>query len=306
MKDFYPEGWLFNSNENKKNMISPNNIVLSQTLGTILEGNVIMCDSEHNLTVDLGCMKGVIPRDEGAIGIREGTTRDIALISRVGRPVSFIVTAVKSDSFGRLYALLSRKAAQELCKASILENKRVGDIIDAKVTHLESFGAFCDIGCGNIALLPIDSISVSRISHSADRFKVGDNIKVIIKDISPDGRITLTHKELLGTWEENARLFSQGQTVSGVIRSIEEYGIFVELTANLAGLAEPKTNVKIGQMASVYIKNIIPEKMKIKLIIIDSFSSEYNSVSEYFYSGEHIDSFTYSPPSCPKLIETKF
>ena len=306
MKDFYPEGWLFNSNENKKNMMTPSAIVQAQTSGTILEANVIMCDSDHNLTVDLGCMKGIIPRSEGAIGIDDGTTRDIALISRVGRPVCFVVTAVRSDSYGRLYAMLSRKAAQELCKAHFLENRRVGDIIDAKVTHLESFGAFCDIGCGNVALLPIDAISVSRISHSRDRFKVGDNIKVIIKDISPDGRITLTHKELLGTWEENAEMFSQGQTVSGIVRSIEDYGVFVELTANLAGLAEPKANVKIGQMASVYIKSIIPEKMKIKLIIIDNFDTEYTGISEYFYEGEHIDNFTYSPRCCPKIIQTQF
>ena len=52
---------------------------------------------------------------------------------------------------------------------------------DAKITHLETFGAFCDIGCGNVALLPIDAISVSRISHPKDRFQVGDNIKAIVK-----------------------------------------------------------------------------------------------------------------------------
>ena len=92
--------------------------------------------------------------------------------------------------------------------------RKTGDIIDAKVTHLESFGAFCDIGCGNIALLPIDAISVSRISHPKDRFTVGDSIKVIIKSIAEDGKITLSHKELLGTWEENAAMFAPGQTVT--------------------------------------------------------------------------------------------
>ena len=42
---------------------------------------------------------------------------------------------------------------------------------------------------------------------------------------------------MLGTWAENAALFSPGQTVTGVVRSVEDYGIFVELTPNLAGLA---------------------------------------------------------------------
>ena len=104
---------------------------------------------------------------------------------------------------------------------------------------------------------PIDAISVSRISHPKDRFYVGENIKAVISNIEPGGRITLSHKELLGTWSENAQKFSQGQTVSGIVRSIENYGIFVELTSNLAGLAELKSGVKVGQSASVYIKSIM-------------------------------------------------
>lgn len=306
MKDFYPEGWLATASENKKSMLTPSALAQAQVFGTILEAEVIMCDSEHNMTVDLGCMRGLIPRTEGAIGIAEGTTRDIALISRVGKTVCFVVTALKTDKSGKLYALLSRRAAQERCRKKMLERCRAGDIINARVTHLESFGAFCDIGCGNIALLPIDAISVSRISHPRDRFNIGDNIRAVIKSVAADGRITLSHKELLGTWEENAGLFLQGQTVSGIARSVEEYGVFVELTANLAGLAEPRENVYIGQQASVFIKSIIPEKMKVKLIIIDSFDSDFKGGIRYFYEGGHISRFDYSPQCSSKKLFTVF
>lgn len=306
MKDYYPEGTLINTDENKKYMVNEAALCLAQSLKIILESNVIMCDAEHNLVVDLGCMKGIIPRDEGAIGIKEGKTRDIALISRVGRSVCFVVIGFSTDYMGRKYAVLSRRVAQQKCLDYILDNKHSGDIIDARITHLESFGAFCDIGCGNVALLPIDAISVSRISHPKDRFFVGDNIKAIIKNIDSDNKVTLSHKELLGTWQENAAIFSQGQTVSGVVRSIEDYGIFVELTPNLAGLAEPKENVRVGQTASVYIKSIIPEKMKIKLIIIDCFDTVYDNTYSYFYSEEHISDFIYSPPECNKQIITNF
>jgi small subunit ribosomal protein S1 len=188
----------------------------------------------------------------------------------------------------------------------MLSNLVCGDIVDAKITHLESFGAFCDIGCGNVALLPIDAISVSRISHPKDRFCVGNNIKAVIKSISDDGKITLSHKELLGTWEENACKFSAGQTVTGVIRSVENYGIFVEITPNLAGLAEPKENVKVGQQASVYIKSILRDKMKIKLIIIDSFDVSYSPEIKYFIPENRIDEWDYSPKNCYKQITTKF
>lgn len=303
MNGFYPEGW---NTEKSKKSFTPTELKEAKLLQTVLESNVIMCDASHNLVVDLGCMKGLIPRDEGAIGITDGTTRDIALISRVGKPVCFIVENFCADSSGKPYALLSRKKAQELCRENILNNAQPGDITEAKVTHLESFGAFCDIGCGNIALLPIDAISVSRISHPSDRFFVGKNIRVVIKNIASDGKITLSHKELLGTWQENAQMFTAGQTVTGVIRSVENYGIFVEITPNLAGLAEPRQNVYAGQQASVYIKSIIPEKMKVKLIIIDSFQNNYSPEIKYFYDGNNISEWDYSPVDCTKHISTKF
>ena len=182
----------------------------------------------------------------------------------------------------------------------------MGDIIDAKITHLETFGAFADIGCGIISLIPIDSISVSRIDHPRERFTVDMDIKAIIKS-RENGRICLSHKELLGTWQENADMFCVGETVAGIIRSVEEYGVFVELTPNLAGLAEIKENIYPKQQASVYIKSIIPQKMKVKLVIINTFDYAYKVAKpQYFYDKNHIDVFHYSPYESKKLIETTF
>ena len=305
MSEYYPEGYL-----KQKFVLSRlgniSTLIKAREDKTVLEAPVIMCDSSHNMTVDLGGIKGVIPREEGAIGIKEGVTKDIALISRVGKTVCFTVTDVLTKSDGRFYAILSRKNAQQICYEKYINNLTVGDIINAKITHLENFGAFCDIGCGNIALLPIDRISVSRISHPADRFFVGQNIRAIVSRIEENGRITLSHKELLGTWEENAAAFSPGETVTGIIRSIEDYGVFVELAPNLAGLAEPKDNIKVGLHTGVYIKNIIPEKMKVKLIIIDTFEDTKQNDMKYFYEGDRIEEFYYSPPSCEKQITSFF
>ena len=154
--------------------------------------------------------------------------------------------------------------------------------------------------------MPIDTISVSRIEHPRERFEVGMSIKAVIKSIE-NGRISLSHKELLGTWQENADMFSPGETVAGVVRSVESYGAFVELSPNLAGLAEYKEGIKVGQQASVYIKSIIPQKMKVKLIIVETFEGRYApSQPKYFFEGKHIDEFVYSPENCEKYIATKF
>lgn len=304
MKKYLPEGYSFETVENKeniKNLASLENAFKEQK---IIEAKALMCDSKHNLIVDLNGIKGVIPREEGAVGIADGTVRDIAIISKVGKPVCAIITKIEESDKPVVY--LSRKKAQEKAAIEYLSNLHTGDIIDAMITHLEPFGAFCDIACGIPSLLPIDSISVSRISHPKDRFSPGDKIKAVVKSIDGE-RFTLSQKELLGSWEENASLFKQGETVSGIIRSVEDYGVFVELMPNLAGLAEPKDNVFPSQNASVYIKSIIPEKMKIKLIIIDSFdSAEQKRDEKYFFEGEHIDNWLYSPQNAGKLIQTTF
>ena len=61
-------------------------------------------------------------------------------------------------------------------------------------------------------------------------------------------------------------------------------GVFVELTPNLAGLAEYVQGVYAGQHASVYIKSLIPERMKIKLIIVDAFDAEYPPPPVTYYT----------------------
>lgn len=306
MNSYMPEGRQIYTTENRRWLSTPLTLTEAKSKGVILEATALMCDAEHNLIVDLNCMKGIIKREEGAVGIKEGRVRDIALISRVGKPVCFTVEQIKTDPSGKFYAELSRKHAQERCIKEHLSLKKAGTVIDAKITHLESFGAFCDVGCGIISLLPIDAISVSRISHPRDRFSVGEDIKAVIKTIDAENRITLSHKELLGTWEENAAAFCEGQTVTGIVRSVENYGIFVELSPNLAGLAEPKTGVQAGMRASVYIKSIIPEKMKVKLIIIDTFEGDEITPLKYYFNGDEIDYWRYSPEDSQKSIYTDF
>ncbi len=306
MTEYLPEGYLFNTTENRTCLSSFYSLNDCMTAGKILEAPCVICNSRHDLIVDLGCMRGIIPREEGALGITEGTTKDIALISRVNKPVAFIVTDFRRDERGELYAVLSRKAAQVRCMENYLDRLTPGDIIPARVTHLEPFGCFVDIGCGIPSLIPIDMISVSRISHPQDRFHIGQDIFAVVKSLE-NGRICLTHKELLGTWQENASLFEPGETVTGIVRSIEDYGIFVELTPNLAGLAELRPDVCINSCASVYIKAIIPGKMKIKLIIVSTSDNTYHDNElKYFRTSGHIDSWVYSGENSARIIQTTF
>ena len=238
---------------------------------TVLEGIAIRCDGKRDLTVRFGGYEGVIPRQDAVHPAISGADRDIAILSRVGKPVCFTVTSIEIDGGGKPHFTLSRRTAQEQAIAWLLEHSEPGSVLPARVTHLEPFGAFVDLGCGVTSLVPLENISVSRIPHPAARFRVGQDILVMVTGIDSTAcRFYLSHKELLGTWLENAAAFAPGEAVPGVVRGIREYGIFIELTPNLSGLADWRGDAASGDAVSVYIKSIQPDRRKIKLQIIQN------------------------------------
>ena len=306
MTTFLPEGSLLQSDYNRNILTSEQLLEQAYAEGRILESTALMCDPAHNVIVDIPGAEAVIPRVEGALGSAEGITRDIAVLAQVNKPVCFIITGISRGGDGRLRYTLSRAAAQKRCMELYIRHLTPGDVIPARVTHLESFGAFVDIGCGIPSLIPIDCISVSRISHPADRFYNGQYIYAAVKSRDGD-RICLTHRELLGTWEQNCARFEVGAVVTGVVRSIETYGVFIELAPNLAGLAEPHEGLYAGQTVTVGIKAMKPDKMKLKLAIIDADHTRRPPAGLVYYIKEgHITRWQYSPERCTKLVETIF
>jgi len=280
-------------------------LAMAMRSGEIIEGVALSCTPEHDLIVDMGeGIEGVIPYPETAVGLISGRTRDIAVISRVGRPVCFKVMAKEGSRY-----ILSRRLAQQEALEHYKRDVKPGDVICGIITHLEPFGAFVDIGCGIISMIGVENISVSRIKHSSERFGPGQRIYAVVTGVEGE-RISLSHRELLGTWEENAARISAGQTRIGIVRSIESYGAFIELTPNLSGLAENRPGLVRGGAVSVYVKSIMPEKMKIKLSVIEDLGTSGSGMikdSDYYIKSGRVDLWEYSPRSCrSKYIATRF
>ena len=76
--------------------------------------------------------------------------------------------------------------------------------------------------------------------------------------------------QLLGNWEENIEEYNEKTIVEGIVKETDKYknGIFIELKPNLVGLAEYKEGLEYGQKVNVYIKKIIKDRKKIKLLIV--------------------------------------
>ena len=146
-----------------------------------------------------------------------------------------------------------------------------GQIVDGTVTGIKPYGAFIAIDEGPTGLAFIEDLSVVRIKSPEERLKIGQKVKCVVKSINEDtGKINLSYKELLGTWEDNVKNLKEGMKDKGIVRDTEKNknGIFIELTPNLVGMTEYTKELEYGQTVDVCIKKIIPEKKKVKLIIV--------------------------------------
>ena len=303
--NYLPEGYLLNTPENCARTSSEEGLRRAWQEGRILEGIATVCDEQRDLHVRIGAWKGRIPRKEAGLGADTGKMREIAILSRVGKPVCFRIVGRQGSEW-----LLSRRTVQEEAAKWMQNNLYPGEIIQASVTHLEQFGAFVDIGCGLISMIGIENISVSRIRHAADRFSLGQQIFAVVLRKEPGGRVFLTHRELLGTWEQNAQKLQPGSAVSGIVRGVENYGVFVELFPNLSGLAEPCADIYPGMRMSVYIKSMLPDRMKIKLSLLDKLPGEGKRLivpEDYYICEGKLSRWQYQPDSCLRqCVETVF
>lgn len=292
-RTYYPEGMF--PRELQAQFMTREQLKNAYLNETILQAVAGSATANHDLNVSLGLVQGIIPREETAIGIATGQVRDIAILSRVGKPVCFKITSIEGLYDLRPRITLSRRDAQEEALNNLLYEVPTGTVLPAVVTHLDRFGAFCDIGCGNVSLLSIEHISISRINHSRDRFTEGQEIFVAIdsKDLRLR-RLNLTHRELLGTWQENADRFTVGETVVGTVRSIKDYGVFIELSPNLSGLAEYREDLLPGDRVSVYIKAIMPQRQKVKLIVIKTLPQDTSLPPlQYYITQGNIEDWSY-------------
>ena len=251
---FFPEGWKSEEIEDTKD---------------ILQGIVKNCDKDYNLHVELkNGMHGIIPRQEiEAINVDEkGYPKENLCIGKVHKYVQFKLKEKDGDKL-----IFSRKDVQQEVLNSVKTDLKVGDNIKGIVKNITPYGAFIDIGGGVVGLAYIEDLSVARIKTPYERLKIGQNVNIVVKSINREtGKISLSYKDTLGTWEENAKKFSVGMNTKGIIRETEKNknGIFIELTPNLVGMAEYKEGLKYGEKVDLYIKKIDYDKKKVKVDLL--------------------------------------
>ena len=151
----------------------------------------------------------------------------------------------------------------------------VGDVIDGVVKNITDFGAFIDLG-GADGLLHISEMSWGRVDNPRDLFKVGQELKVLVKDIK-DTKVALSLKfPETNPWIDAEEKFKPGSVVKGRIARMTDFGAFVELTPGVDALLhvsqisrdridKPSDVLTLGQEVTVKIVDLNAADHKISL-----------------------------------------
>ena len=177
-----------------------------------------------------------------------------------------------SEEEGKL--IVSEKATMQDQLKAELDKFKLGDTIDGEITEITDFGAFIKLTDNLEGLIHISEIDWKMVENPRDYLTIGQ--KVTAKIIGLDGnRVSLSLKALQpDPWENIEERFKVGQTLTGEIVKITNYGLLLKITEQIMGLV-PATELrdrkdwqpKPGESVAVAIVSIDPKEHKMLLTL---------------------------------------
>lgn len=174
----------------------------------------------------------------------------------------------------RKQLLVAKK--KEMQKA-LFEKISVGMAVEGTVKNVTDFGAFIDLG-GADGLLHISEMSWGRVENPKKVFKVGDSVRVLIKDIQGE-KIALSLKfEDENPWAKASVKYAVGTVVTGKVARMTDFGAFIELEPGVDALLhvsqiskehveKPSDVLKAGQEITAKVVDFNNDEKKISLSI---------------------------------------
>ena len=238
-----------------------NGEVLTGTVSQVLDGGLSVVLDETRIFIPASLVSDTYERDLGKYKDQE---------------IQFVLTEFNPR---RRRIIGDRKqllvAEKERKQKELLEKINVGDVIEGTVKNITDFGAFIDLG-GADGLLHISEMSWGRVENPKKVFNVGDEVKVLIKEINGD-KIALSMKfPEENPWLSAAEDFAVGNVVTGKVARMTDFGAFVELAPGIDALlhvsqisrehvAKPSDVLSIGQEIQAKVVDFNGEDKKISL-----------------------------------------
>lgn len=249
-----------------------------ETLAELAEGKVVTGTVRsimpYGAFVDIGGVDGLLH-----IGDMSYTrVEDPNDIVKTGQKVEVMILKIdrEKDRIG-----LGLKQVQPDPWSGAASKWAVDDIVGGRVTRLADFGAFVELESGVEGLVPISEMSFEkRIKHPSEVLSEGDTPQLRVLSVDPERkRISLSLKRVgEDPWVGASIRWPEGSVVEGVVKRLEDFGAFVELTAGVEGLvhiSEASENrvrhisevLKDGQLIKAKVLSVDEQQRRISLSI---------------------------------------
>ena len=255
-----------------------NKEVLKATVAQILGGGLSVVVEEARVFIPASLVSDVYEKD---------------LSKYQGQEIEFVISEFnprRNRIIGdRRQLLVAEKA--ELQKA-LFEKLNVGDTVVGTVKNVTDFGAFIDLG-GVDGLLHISEMSWGRVENPKKVFKVGEEVKVLVKDIN-ETKVALSLKfPESNPWANAAEKFAVGNEVTGKVARMTDFGAFVELAPGVdallhvsqisrAHVEKPADVLAVGQeiTAKVVDLNEADKKISLSMKALEPVAEPVEEVAE--------------------------
>ena len=240
-----------------------NHEVLKAKVTQVLDGGLIVVVDEVRIFIPASLVSDTYEKD---------------LTKYADQEIEFVISEYNPKRrryIGDRRQLLTAEKAEK--QQQLLESIHVGDVVEGVVKNVTDFGAFIDIG-GADGLLHISEMSWGRVENPKKVFKVGDKVKVFIKDINGT-KIALSLKfEDANPWKDAAEKYAVGNVVTGRVARMTDFGAFVELEPGVDALLhvsqiskehieKPSDVLKVGDEVTAKVVDFNEADKKISLSV---------------------------------------
>ncbi|MCI9344669.1 MAG: 30S ribosomal protein S1 [Lachnospiraceae bacterium] len=247
-----------------------NREVLTAKVAQVLDGGLSVIVEEVRIFIPASLVSDTYEKD---------------LTKYAGQEIQFVISEYNPKRRryigDRKQLILEEKAEMQ---KKLFETIKIGDTVEGTVKNVTDFGAFIDLG-GCDGLLHISEMSWGRVENPKKVFKVGDVVKVLIKDISGT-KIALSLKfEDQNPWRDAASKYAVGTEVTGRVARMTDFGAFIELEPGIDALLhvsqiskehidKPSDVLKSGEEVTAKVVDFNEADRKISLSIKAMFAAE--------------------------------
>ena len=244
--------------------------VLKATVAQVLDGGLSVIVDEVRIFIPASLVSDTYEKD---------------LTKYAGQEIEFVISEYNPKRrryIGDRRQLIAAKKAE--LQQELFSKIKEGDIVEGTVKNVTDFGAFIDLG-GADGLLHISEMSWGRVEHPKKVFKVGDTLKVLIKEIN-GSKIALSLKfDDANPWKDAASKYAVGTIVTGKVARMTDFGAFIELEPGVDALLhvsqiakehveKPSDVLSVGEEVTAKVVDFNEEDKKISLSIKATMAPE--------------------------------